>query len=101
MQAEHCAARAQAEERERELLDDAATARHELQLAQEAAAEEKRRQQRHLRRAQVHTEQPRTPARPHARTPARPHARTPTLLRPLIAGPRVAAERRARRDQAQ
>eukprot|EP00964_Phaeocystis_antarctica_P118463 scaffold82252_cov53-Phaeocystis_antarctica.AAC.2 len=48
----HCAALARADERGRELLDDAANARHELQRAQEAAAEEKRRQQRHLRRAQ-------------------------------------------------
>ena len=51
-QAEHCAVRARAEERERELLSEAATARDEAQRAQETAAEEKRRQQRHLRRVQ-------------------------------------------------
>ena len=77
-QAEHCAVRARAEERERELLGEAATARDEVQRAQEAAAEEKRRQQRHLRRVQVHTGRtPSSPARPHARAPARPHARSP------------------------
>ena len=74
-QAEHCAALARAEERERELLDDAATARYELQCAQEAAAEEKRRQQRHQRRAQVHTQPPPTPARPHAYTAPASHRR--------------------------
>lgn len=94
-QAEHSAVLARAEERERELLGYAATARHELQRAQEAATEEKRRQQRHLRRVQVHTGCTlSSPARARTRSPARPHART--LLRPLAAGSGAAAERRAR-----